>query len=540
MTEMKTQDRSGLEASAGGASMPSFESIEEELRAFEVAERQRLGLDSATEQWNDPNPQHFAEERRERTTLLFGGLTNMHDALIEAGLRSLGYNVKALECPDNAALQVGKEFGNRAQCNPTYFTVGNLLRYLSALRDQAGMSTQEIVDKHVLVTVGGCGPCRFGTYVTEFRKALRDAGFEGFRIFDIRKFGAHKKDRERAGFKIDVAFAITFFKCIIAADLVNVMGYRTRPYEVVPGATDAALTECRDILCRALLRRRSMFRAFRRCRKVFEKVEVNRLEPKPKVAIIGEFWAMTTEGEGNYELQRFLEAEGAECDIQLITTWALYEIWEVMYDTRERMMLRRLDSERHKSESDTPLTTLFVLGLARLVLKGVFHSFARALGLKACQLPDMDHFSRISHDLYPSQLRGGEAHMEVSKVMDAVSRKKAHMFVSVKPFGCMPSSGVSDGVQSLVVARYPETNFCPIETTGDGAVNVYSRVQMALFKARAKAREEYECALAESRLRPEEARRRASAKARLRNPLHYPRHVVATTAANAVYELAGG
>ena len=33
-------------------------------------------------------------------------------------------------CPDNEALRYGKEFGNRGQCNPTYFTVGNLVKYL--------------------------------------------------------------------------------------------------------------------------------------------------------------------------------------------------------------------------------------------------------------------------------------------------------------------------------------------------------------------------------------------------------------------------
>ena len=42
------------------------------------------------------------------------------------------------------------------------------------------------------------------------------------------------------------------------------------------------------------------------------RVKVDRTQPKPKVSIIGEFWAMTTEGDGNYQLQRFLESEGAE------------------------------------------------------------------------------------------------------------------------------------------------------------------------------------------------------------------------------------
>ena len=37
---------------------------------------------------------------------------------------------------------------------------------------------------------------------------------------------------------------------------------------------------------------------------------------------------MTTEGDGNYQLQRFLESEGAEADIQLVTAWLLYTVWE--------------------------------------------------------------------------------------------------------------------------------------------------------------------------------------------------------------------
>jgi hypothetical protein len=62
-------------------------------------------------------------------------------------------------------------------------------------------------------------------------------------------------------------------------------------------------------------------------------VKVDKLRPKPKVGIIGEFWAMTTEGDGNYGLQRFLESEGAEVDIQLVAAWLLYMIWQGRYDT---------------------------------------------------------------------------------------------------------------------------------------------------------------------------------------------------------------
>ncbi len=62
------------------------------------------------------------------------------------------------------------------------------------------------------------------------------------------------------------------------------------------------------------------------------------------------------------------------------------------------------------------------------------------------------------------------------------------MTLSVKPFGCMPSAGVSDGVQSAITEKFPGTIFCPVETSGDGRVNFYSRVQMYLFKARSRRR----------------------------------------------------
>jgi predicted nucleotide-binding protein (sugar kinase/HSP70/actin superfamily) len=52
----------------------------------------------------------------------------------------------------------------------------------------------------------------------------------------------------------------------------------------------------------------------------------------------------------------------------------------------------------------------------------------------------------------------------------------------------MPSSGVSDGVQSKIISMYPDLNFLSIETSGDNEVNILSRVSMLLFKAKQKAR----------------------------------------------------
>ena len=97
----------------------------------------------------------------------------------------------------------------------------------------------------------------------------------------------------------------------------------------------------------------------------------------------------------------------------------------------------------------------------------------------------MDEVADVAAPFYNNDLRGGEGHMEVGKLILNVVKSKATMTLSVKPFGCMPSGAVSDGVQSLITERYPGTIFCAVETSGDGAVNFQSRVSVMLRRASA-------------------------------------------------------
>ena len=515
--------------------------IEAELARFEEEEKARLGIkETRSKQWKDTINREFYADQREHTTILVSGLTMAHDLFVKAGLAGLGYSIKALDCPDVDALNTGKEYGNRGQCNPTYFTVGNLVKYLIDLRDKKGMSTEDIINKHVFLTAGACGPCRFGMYVTEYRKALNDAGFEGFRVMLFEPNGGmHQATGKENGLKMDKDFFLTLAKAIFTGDALNAIGYRIRPYEVEKGATDQAIEECRQTIMEALSTKKSLLKALWRSRKILQKVKVDRTMVKPKVCIIGEFWAMTTEGDGNYRLQRFLEQEGAEVDIQLIAGWILYNVWQARVDTRNRMRLKHADTEARKGLKTTEVTKKFVtLWIAEKAIRLTFKLFGGLLGLKNYKLPDMEENARVAAEHYNTELRGGEGHMEVGKLIQVVTHKKAHMVVSVKPFGCMPSSGVSDGVQSIITERYPEAIFLPIETTGDGAVNVYSRIQMMLFKAKRAAEKEYEDLLAEKKLTVDKVKGKITKSQKLKVSTHYSPHVVAGTAANLLYEVA--
>ncbi|ALS28695.1 2-hydroxyglutaryl-CoA dehydratase [Paenibacillus sp. 32O-W] len=516
-------------------------SIEEKLLLYQKEQEQALGLDLANmNQWFDPVPRQFLAKDKSTTTLLFGGLTMAHDYLVEGALQGLGYQVKHLDCPDNESLRYGKEFGNRGQCNPTYFTVGNLIKHLHYLHEVEGKSKEEIIRNYLFITSGSCGPCRFGTYVTEYRKALRDAGFDGFRVLLFQQTdGLKQATGGESALKLNISFFLSFLKAVLLGDILNALAYRIRPYEVVAGSTDAALERCKQYLYDTLRGRKRLRPALIRCRKELQAVQVDRTRVKPKVSIIGEFWAMTTEGDGNYQLQRFLESEGAEVEVQSVTAWILFLIWSGRFDTRRRMNLREADSGKYGLKGKNPALRLRMLWLADRILRGMFQRYAKTMGLYHYHLPDMEEIARVAHEHYNNHLRGGEGHMEVGKLILNVVKRKVNMTISVKPFGCMPSSGVSDGVQSLITEKYPDAIFLPIETTGDGAINVYSRIQMMLFKAKQAAQKEFEEALMKKRLTASQLQKMAGRATSLTNPLHTSRHVVACTAANTIYGMRG-
>ena len=443
-------------------------------------------LDKNISQWSQERPDIKYADKSE-TTILFGGLTDISESLIEAAAKSLGENYLALPTIDNKSLEFGKIYGNRGQCNPTYYTVGNLIKYLVYLRDEKGIATEEIIKKYVMLTANGCGPCRFGMYVTEFNKALNDAGFAGFRVVSFE----HNKSifQEAQGdsiVELSPKFFLIVVKSVIIADILNILGYQMRPYEVEKGSTNKAIKRCEELIIEALKNKKSLLKTMLKCRKILERVELNRLQVKPKVMVMGEFWAAMTESDGNYHIHRFLEAEGAEVLNQPLINRILLNVWEAEY----------LRSVKEGVESNAVLDfslakSKFMIFLAKHGIHAQFNLYAKAIGLNGYKLPNMEHLQKLGEKYYPLDSNGGEGHLEVAHLIESVQENIAHLVISVKPFGCMPSSGVSDGIQSLISAKYPNANFLSVETSGEGGANFYSRIQMALFKAKEQAKEEF-------------------------------------------------
>src|SRR6202030_224981 len=197
----------------------------------------------------------FTKLQRDQTTILFGGLTWKHERLVHAALESLGYKCESVPVPNKKAFQLGKEYGNNGQCNPTYFTVGNLVQFAQSLEAQ-GLTKDEICDRYVFFTAGACGPCRFGMYESEYRLALRNAGFDKFRVLLFQQSGGLDQAEAEAGLEMNLDFFLAILNALNMGDILNDVAYQIRPYEVNAGETDRVLDECLDILQEVMRRKR--------------------------------------------------------------------------------------------------------------------------------------------------------------------------------------------------------------------------------------------------------------------------------------------
>ncbi len=523
----------------GKASNPKIQNfIDVQMEKERIRLEKEAGITSSNIQhFSAPTENLFTADQRGNTTLLFGGLTWGHEHLIEGAFRGLGYKTTAIPTPDVESFQLGKEYGNNGQCNPTYFTVGNLVQYLQSL-EAKGMSREEIIDKHVFVTAGACGPCRFGMYEAEYRLALRNSGFDGFRVILFQQTGGLDQVEMEAGLEMNLDFSMAIINAFNMGDMFNGVGYQIRPYEVVSGKTDEVMQKNLDFM-HDVMRDKSRYETtgtwkrifsmlkldgtvdymgkfydqlfgkdytdgLNKVRDSFNEIEVDRFRVKPVVKVTGEFWAQLTEGDGNFNMFRFLEGENAEVLVEPVGTWIQYIMWQYKAKIRGRKSVGEEEFDVPAWRLDKKLANelsfwkkIATMTVAEKMFTREYNRLQHALGGTLHHLIDQYELQRLGHPYYNTNSGGGEGHLEVAKNIYYSSKNLAHMVLSLKPFGCMPSAQ-SDGAQAAVVEQYKDMIFLPIETSGEGEVNAHSRVQMALGSARVKAKEEFKSALSKT------------------------------------------
>jgi predicted nucleotide-binding protein (sugar kinase/HSP70/actin superfamily) len=487
------------------------------------------------------SPAPFTRAERDSVTVIFGGLHWRVERIIQAVLESGGNKALVLPVATREDLLTGREVADIGQCCPTSFTTGNLVNFIKNKSHEMGAG--EVARKYVYLTAGACGACRFGQYHQSYELALRNSGLGAFRMFLLAQDQIYQKAAMGDGLDLGLPMTLGCLWAIFCTDLLQDLEYQVRPYEVIPGQTDAVVKESVEYLHEIFLRRprrdswRSITwhlaspyftRALREIHRRFATIEVDRLRVKPIVKITGEFYLQTVEGDPNYNIHRWLEAEGAEVYPAAIAVWLDY--------------LLRLGLQRFEDYSDIERWARLKLGAGRVaqaIYRWNYARLRRAMGNLPHELPNQFELRRLAAPYFHSRLDGGEGDMLVGKTLWSYLKKKAHMVCELSPYACMPNT-MSVGAMAGVLGKYPEIVYAPLEIKGDAEVHALSRCQMILTEARKRAQAELDEALETTGLTVEEVRAYLGAHPAMRRATYRVPHGNAVgTAARMILHVAG-
>jgi predicted nucleotide-binding protein (sugar kinase/HSP70/actin superfamily) len=486
-------------------------------------------------------PAPFTRAEREDVTVLFGGLHWRVERVIQAVMENGGNRAEVLPVATRDDLLMGRQVADIGQCCPTSFTTGNLINFVRRKADEQG--AEETMRRYVYMTAGACGACRFGQYHQSYELGLRNAGLGAFRMFLLAQDQVFGQAAMGDGLNLDCPMTLGCLWAIFCTDLLQDLEYQVRPYEVVSGQTDAVVKESVEYLYDVFRRRprqrttwRSVWwhlttpyftRALSAVRRRFEAIEVDRLRVKPAVKITGEFYLQTVEGDPNYNIHRWLEAEGAQVYPAAIAVWMDY--------------LLRLGLQTFEDYVGVDRTARLKLGAGRLVqavYRWNYNRLRRAMGDLPHELPDQLELRRLAAPYFHSRLDGGEGDMLVGKALWAYQRKQAHMICELSPYACMPNT-MSVGAMAGVLGRYPDLLYAPLEIKGDAEVHALSRCQMILTEAKKRAQQEFEGALAATGLTVSAVREHLDAHPVMKRATYrIPHEGAAGAAANLVLHVA--
>ena len=223
-------------------------------------------------------------------------------------------------------------------------------------------------------------------------------------------------------------FSLGVVWAVLCTDALQGLEYKTRPYEVVAGANRSRRAGKRRYLCEVFRNRPHkgkkwgalvwhlttdyFLAAMREVFRKFEAIEVDRLRVKPVVKITGEFYLQTVEGDPNYNIHRWLEAEGAEVYPAPIVVWLDY--W-FRFDGQQL--------EDYVGIDRTARLKLAKIRTCRRYSAGPTTACARARRYPARDAGPV-RAAPARRTLLPHQLSGGEGDMLVGKALWAICTRR--------------------------------------------------------------------------------------------------------------------
>lgn len=402
----------------------------------------------------------FTKEMRETYTILCPQMSPIHFELIEPAFRAAGYKVDVLPNDNKQAVDMGLKYVNNDACYPSLMVVGQIM--------DAILSGKYDTDHLAVIISQTGGGCRASNYIGFIRRALKKAGYAHIPVISINLSGLEANP----GFKITPALALRGVYAAVLGDIFMKCIYRMRPYEAVPGATNAMHRKWAEICKKFVSEGYPSRRRFKKlCRDIiqdFDNIETLDIK-KPRVGIVGEILVKFLPAANNH-LVDLLENEGAEAVVPDLLDFLQYCFYN------QNFKVSHLGMKKSKA-------TLGNIGIKVL-------EWFRSPATKAFR--ESKHFTPPAHiedlakmasEIVSIGNQTGEGWFLTGEMLELIQGGAGNI-VCTQPFACLPNHVVGKGVIKELRRRHPKSNIVAIDfDPGASEVNQLNRIKLMLSTA---------------------------------------------------------
>jgi len=377
-------------------------------------------------------------------TVLIPQMNHLASHLMAANFRSFGINARVLQT--YKGLELGKKYTSGKECFPCQITLGDILLFLKTERERLGAAFDP--QNYLYFLPESDGPCRFGMY-NKFQRMVLDMFPELNRVKIV---SITAKDGYSLEGVIEADRLLDFRKAsyisVVAADIMERLLWRIRPYEIKEGITDAFIETAMHQMETVFETHGAVNNFGRILDQLEEIIKEGRtlIDPaipaKPLIGIVGEIF-LRMHVDSNQDLIRVLERHGAEVVNSSLAEWVNYITYGQLRENKIncRLNLKQLKFGRLKNH----IEKLVSCGADLFYQEMKQRQFYK----RATRLIDFEHDHKVSHlekllkqaDIFTFDVTT-ETCLSVAAILQFV-KEGYNGVVNVYPFTCMPGMTTS-------------------------------------------------------------------------------------------------
>ena len=411
----------------------------------------------------------FTKEMKEAGyTILCPQMAPIHFDLLLPIFRANGYNLELLPAVDHGAVDAGLKYVNNDICYPSILVTGQIM--------EAVMSGRYDTDKLAVIITQTGGGCRATNYIALIRKALKSVGLSHIPVISL----AFKKlDETNPGFKISATMLYNAIFGLIYGDILMQCLYRTRPYEIEPGAAQN-LFDYWMAKCQKQVSEGEKFGRYKQTVRAiiddFDNLPLQGEGTKPRVGVVGEI-LVKFHPTANNQVVDVIEAEGCEAVVPGLIEFFLFAIAGSIFQK----------DPLGKSKKGA-VGAKVALNLIAKLRKPANDALAASNRFEAPT--DIFELASYAEEILSLCNSMGEGWLLTAEMCELI-RTGAPNIVCAQPFACLPNHVVGKAVIKELRRRYDKTNIVAVDyDPGASEVNQLNRIKLMISVAKANMEEE--------------------------------------------------